>query len=116
MIQQGIHGHIVNVCSNMGFRMISNTPYGMSKWAVRGLTMGMGRELARDGIIVNGIAPGPVTTEMMNFKPGQENYFPHIPVERYSTPEEIAQSILFLAQSENIVGEILVTDGGERLY
>ena len=116
MKEHGIHGHIVNVCSNMGFRMIGDAPYGMSKWAVRGLTMGLGRSAARYGVIVNGIAPGPVTTEMMHFKEGQENHFPHIPIERFTTPEEIAGTILFLAESDSIVGDVIVQDGGERLY
>ena len=116
MKEHHVHGHIVNVCSNMGFRMISDAPYGISKWAVRGLTMGLGRSAARYGVIVNAVAPGPVTTEMMNFQEGMENHFPHIPIERYSTPEEVAKTILFLAESENIVGEVVVTDGGERLY
>ena len=116
MKEHNIHGHIVNVCSNMGFRMISDAPYGMSKWAVRGLTMGLGRSAARYGVIVNGIAPGPVTTDMMHFCDGQENHFPHIPTERFSTPDEIAEVILFLAASETIVGDVVVVDGGERLY
>lgn len=116
MTERGVHGHIVNVCSNMGFRMICDAPYGISKWAVRGMTLGIGRTAAREGIIVNAVSPGPVTTDMMGWKEGMENHFPHIPTERYSTPEEVAETILFLASSETIVGQSVVADGGELLY
>jgi len=116
MIKHQVKGHIFNVCSNMGYRMVSSAPYGISKWAIRGFSLGLGRELARQGIIVNTVSPGPVTTEMMNWHEGMENSFPHIPTGRYSTPEEIAEIILFLAQSRTIVGEGILADGGERLY
>ena len=115
-IARGEGGHIVNVCSNMGFRMVSTAPYGIGKWGVRGMTLGLGQLLARQGIIVNAVSPGPVTTQMMGWKEGDENVHPHIPIGRYSTPEEVAETVLFLAGSETVVGEALVADGGERLY
>lgn len=57
MIDRGINGHIVNVCSEMGFRCASD-PYGISKWGIRGMTQGMAKSLSQYGIVVNGIAPG----------------------------------------------------------
>lgn len=114
MKENEIKGNIVNVCSEMGFRP-APFAYGISKWGVRGMTMGVGKELARLGIVVNGIAPGETATEILHQK---EDDIKKIESPRgvQASPEEIARDIYYLANSRNIIGEILVSDGGRRLF
>ena len=113
MIKNKVSGHIVNVCSEMGFRPAS-TAYGISKWGIRGMTMGLGKALIKYGIVVNGIAPGETATEMVGNVDG-------IPKKIASArgiqakASEIADAIYFLATQDNIVGEILLSDGGRSL-
>lgn len=110
-------GHIVNICSEMGYRPVAS-PYGMAKWGIHGITKGLGKLLGRQGICVNGIAPGATTTEMMNWHPGD-------PIEReshangrFGLPEEMAHLAAYLASEmgENIVGHVVLCDGGSSLY
>lgn len=108
-------GRVVNICSNTAYRALANA-YGVSKWAVRGMTEGMGKALAPYGIFVNGIAPGPTSTSMLGRKEG-ETVANHTPLGRYSYPCEMADICAFLASDEagSMVGQILVADGGETL-
>ncbi len=110
----GIKGNIVNICSEMGFRP-ALFHYGISKWGVRGMTMGAGRELAAYGIVVNGLAPGETATEIIHQEEGVVKEI-RSPRGTQATPDEIAEDIYFLSQSRNIIGEILVSDGGRRLF
>ncbi len=114
MIGQGIEGHIVNVCSEMSFRPAYNA-YTSSKWGARGLTMGLAKRLAKDGIVLNGIAPGETATEIFR-RPEGERKAINSPRGERAMPQEIAEAIYFLANSKNIIGEVLVSDGGRRLH
>ena len=109
-------GRIVNVCSNNAFRAL-DTAYAASKWAIRGLTMGMAKRLAPHGIFVNAVAPGPTSTSMMACADGETHAFAGAPLGRFSYPEEIAGVCAFLASEEagSMVGQVLVADGGETL-
>ena len=113
MITHGIKGNIVNICSEMGFRPAANA-YGISKWGIRAMTEGMATNLAKYGIVVNGVAPGETATEILR---QAENEVKEIESPRgvQATPNEIADSVYFMATSRNIIGEILVSDGGRRL-
>lgn len=117
MISERIQGHIVNVCSEMGFRPIWY-PYGASKWGVRGLTYGLGRLLAPYGIVVNGIAPGHTATEMVGWSESDSLEEASIPRGVMARPEEIADTIFYLAGdgARNIMGHIVVSDGARHLY
>lgn len=117
MIRERIQGHIVNVCSEMGFRPIWY-PYGATKWGVRGLTYGLGRLLAPYGIIVNGIAPGHTATEMVGWRKNDSLKEASIPRGVMALPEEIADTIFYLASdgAKNILGHIVVSDGARHLY
>lgn len=64
MIKNAIKGHIVNICSEMGFRAASDA-YSISKWGVRGMTLGIARSLARYQIVVNAVAQGETATEIL---------------------------------------------------
>ncbi len=119
MREQG-GGRIIHVASQLG---IVATPgaalYGMAKAALIHLTKSMALELAKDGIMVNAVSPGPVDTESVNEiwdnEPElREKCLAEIPMERFGTPEEVAEAILFLATTDAqfIQGHNLVVDGG----
>ena len=74
MIENRIKGHILNVTLSSALRP-AWTPYQMSKWAVRGLTLGMADRLLPYGIIVNAIAPAPTATPMLEKNGGGRQYF-----------------------------------------
>ncbi len=111
MKEQG--GAIINIASDYGFRG-APTPYGISKWGAVGLTRGMGKELAPHGVRLNGIAPGPVATEMSNWHPGDPLENERLPLRRLTRPEEVASVALFLASDESsaVVGENIVVNTG----
>lgn len=116
MISGGIRGHILNICSENAFTPQYNT-YGVTKWGVRGLTEGLGRFLAPKGIIVNGIAPGPITTQMMNWKEGDSVEITSHPNGRFGFPHEMGNLAVFLTsgKGDNIVGQCVLSDGGHSL-
>ena len=113
MIDKGIAGNIVNVCSEMGFRPACDA-YAVSKWGVRGLTEGLGKLLAKYSIVLNGIAPGETATEIIKQKEGEIKKIDS-PRGVQASPLEIAEAIYFLGTNKNIIGEILISDGGRRL-
>lgn len=114
MIKNAIKGHIVNVCSEMGFRAAPDA-YGISKWGVRGMTLGIARSLATHKIVVNAVAPGETATEILRQK---EDVITKMDSPRgiRAMPCEIANAIYFLATDDNMIGTILQTDGGRSLY
>jgi len=109
LMQEQKSGVIINVASDAGFRGASHA-YGISKWGVVGFTRGLARQLAPHGIRVNGIAPGPVATEMMNWHPGQSMDDPNLPLGRFALPEEVARVAVFLASDDAaaVFGESIV--------
>ncbi len=114
MIRNSIKGHIVNVCSEMGFRAASDA-YGISKWGIRGMTLGIARTLAPYKIIVNAVAPGETATEILRQTEGVETKM-NSPRGIRAMPCEIADAIYLLATDSNMIGTILQTDGGRSLY
>jgi 3-oxoacyl-[acyl-carrier protein] reductase len=92
----------------------------MSKWALNGLTHGLGQRLAQHDIIVNGIAPGIIATDSINIKgvdPLENAYLNSSAVKRIGLPEEIAELAVFLISdaANYIVGQTIVCDGGYTL-
>jgi NAD(P)-dependent dehydrogenase (short-subunit alcohol dehydrogenase family) len=106
---------IINISSQGGF-VGATYPYRMTKWDIVGLTQGLGIKLAPYGIIVNGIAPGIIVTDMQpDYQKQKENvYCSKNPIERFGLPEEIAELTVFLMsdRSNFIVGQTIVCDGG----
>jgi NAD(P)-dependent dehydrogenase (short-subunit alcohol dehydrogenase family) len=124
MIRQG-GGAVVNTASVAGLVATPGMPaYVASKHAVIGLTKAAAGEVARKGIRVNAVCPGPVDTRMIHaleeqLAPGdaasvEERYKSAIPSGRYTTPDEIANMVLFLCSdlAANITGGQYVVDGG----
>lgn len=113
-IEKKQKGHIVNVLSIEGMKPIV-TPYGMSKWAGRGLTMGLGKMLAQYGIIVNGVAPAEVATEFIGYKEGKTLARRYAETGRITLPEEVASIVVYLASfmGKQMPGKIIEIDGGD---
>lgn len=90
------------------------TPYQMSKWAVRGLTLGLADALLPHGIVVNAIAPGPVATPMLGKCEGDSIENPQGPCGRYAMPSEIANLAVFMVSGmgDLIVGDTFYMTGG----
>jgi NAD(P)-dependent dehydrogenase (short-subunit alcohol dehydrogenase family) len=114
-------GAIVNVSSVAGLRGgKGRSAYGSSKGAVIVLTQVLANDLARYGIRVNAVAPGPVDTPMMQALHTERDralWASHIPMRRYAKPDEIASVIEFLldgTRSSFVTGEIVAVDGGFR--
>ena len=114
-------GAIVNLSSVAGVRgSKGRSAYGSSKGAVIVLTQVLATDLARYGIRVNAVAPGPVDTPMVKTMHTAEDralWTRHIPMRRYAEPGEIASVIEFLldgTRSGFITGEVVAVDGGFR--
>lgn len=109
---------IINIDSQGGF-VGATYPYRMSKWDIRGLTEGLGLSMAPHGIIVNGIAPGVVKTNMQSFsvKQGNNSYCDQNPLSRVALPEEIAELAVYMMSDvcNFIVGQTILIDGGFSL-
>ena len=118
MLAQG-SGSIVNLSSIVGkIGFPGASVYTASKHAVEGLTKSAAHEGAAAGVRVNAVAPGPIETGMLNRFTGSEDakagLLSGIPSGRAGTPEEVAQTILFLASDKApfITGQSIVIDGG----
>jgi NAD(P)-dependent dehydrogenase (short-subunit alcohol dehydrogenase family) len=118
-------GAIVNTASVAGLVATPGMPaYVASKHAVIGLTKTAAGEVARSGVRVNAVCPGPVDTRMIHSLEQQLNpsdpasvgrrYQAAMPTGRYTTPDEIANMVLFLCSdlASNITGGQYVVDGG----
>lgn len=108
-------GNILNVCSSSSMRPAVK-PYTLTKWGLRGLTIGMAKKFIKFGVVVNGIAPGPTYTPMLVGKAIAEKNLTlkSNPAGRYTTPEEIANGALFLVSDmgKMVVGDIMYMTGG----
>lgn len=113
MIKNKTKGHILNVSSSSALRPAS-TPYHISKWAVKGLTLGLADVLLPYGIIVNAIAPGQVATSMLGKHEGDSIENPDTINGRYAMPSEIASLAVFMASDMGnlIVGDTYYITGG----
>jgi 3-oxoacyl-[acyl-carrier protein] reductase len=116
MIRQG-SGVILNASSVVGLDgNFGQTNYVATKSGVIGMTKVWARELGRNGIRVNAIAPGFILTEMTLQMPEKirEEMAARVPLRRMGATRDIANAYLFLASDEAsyISGEVLRVDGG----
>lgn len=118
MKENKIEGNILNICSSSSLRPASSA-YNLSKWGIRGLTLGLAKQLIPYGIVVNGLAPGPTATPML-LKDIEKSgiYHPKNPSHRYAMPEEIANMAIILTSGMGrmIVGDIIYMTGGAGLF
>ncbi|RRJ66890.1 SDR family NAD(P)-dependent oxidoreductase [Paenibacillus oralis] len=115
-LREGKQGAIVNVGSVAGTTgKGSSLPYAVSKAAVHGLTKSLAHVLAPE-IRVCGIAPGAVATRWWEGKEEQmRSLITHLPLERISPPEEIAQLICALLEQPSLTGQIITVDNGQTM-
>ena len=116
MIKQR-HGKIINVASISG---VMGNPgqanYSASKAGLIGLTKSTAKELAARNINCNAVAPGFIVSKMTDVLPDKvkEQYISAIPLNRFGTPEDVANVIGFLASdaSNYVTGQVIHIDGG----
>lgn len=116
MKEQG-GGVIVNTSSVVSlYGQASGCGYPASKYAVNGLTKSLARELAKDRIRVNAVAPGIIRTDMVANLPESmiQPLINNIPLGRMGEGEDIANAYLFLSSdlASYITGAVLSVDGG----
>ena len=110
-------GNIVNVASVAGLAGSgSSIPYAASKGAVITLTKSLARAFAPE-VRVNAVAPGPVQTRWLaDHQDMVQKAMTHTPMERPSTPDDIAEAIVFLADVSTLMtGQVMVVDGGRTM-
>lgn len=112
-------GVILNTSSMVSiYGQPSGCGYSASKFAVNGLTKSLARELGKNGIRVNAVAPGIIFTDMMKSVPNNviEPLIKTIPLGRIGMAEDVANAFLFLASdmASYITGAILPVDGAAR--
>lgn len=107
-------GSIVNLSSVAGISgNAGQANYSASKAGIVGLTKSVARELAGAGVICNAVAPGFIATDMTeSLNLDEETIERLIPLKRIGDAQELAQLIVFLAQSSYITGEVIRFDGG----
>src|ERR1700752_405390 len=119
VMQEQRSGSIINISSTYGHEGAAGAAiYVGSKHAVEGITKSVALEIAKSGIRVNGVAPGPTDTGMLTrFTSTPENkaaLVTGVPMGRLGLSEELANAIVFIASGEAsfITGHILNVDGG----
>lgn len=113
-IANKIHGNILNVGSSSCLRPAASA-YTLSKWGIRGLTLGLAKTLAPYGITVNGIAPGQTLTSMVpNHESINNLSLKNVPIGRYILPEEIGNMAVILVSDMGraIMGDMVYMTGG----
>jgi meso-butanediol dehydrogenase / (S,S)-butanediol dehydrogenase / diacetyl reductase len=118
MLRERRGGAVVNIASISGLRASTlRVAYGTSKGALIHLTKQQAIELGNAGIRVNAVAPGPVDTEMAKLVHTvaiRSDYHDVIPLNRYGTVDEIAQTVGFLCSdaASYVNGQVIAVDGG----
>ena len=112
-VRNNIKGNILNIASASSLRP-ADSAYSVAKWGIRGLSLGLAKALGKDGITVNGIAPGPTATPMMINNKELNMNLDRIPLGRYVMPEEIANMAVILVSDmgRSIMGELIFMTGG----
>ena len=120
IMRQQHSGVILNTSSMVSFYgQPAGVGYPASKFAVNGLTKSLARELGKDGIRVNAVAPGVIATDMVAALPPAmvEKLAATIPLGRVGQPTDIANAFLFLASdlASYVTGAVLSVDGATQV-
>ncbi len=105
-------GRVVNISSAAarGGGLVG-VAYNASKAGLEGLTRGYAARVARDGITVNAVAPGPIDTEMAEPLKAM-GVAARLPVGRIGTPEEVGLAVLLVAANAFMTGQTVAVNGG----
>ena len=113
------YGKIVSIGSRAGLGKVDRTVYSTTKAGLIGLTRTLALELAPHNINVNNVAPGPIATELFTAanppdSPKTEAILKSVPLGRVGKPEDIANTVAFLASDEAgfITGQTVFVCGG----
>lgn len=114
MRDNGIKGNILNIASSSSLRPAA-WPYSISKWGIRGMTLGMAKTLIADGIVVNGLAPSRTATAMQSVNNESGLVLDSSLIGRMIDPIEIANMATILVSSigRTIVGDIVYMTAGD---
>ena len=113
---RGNYGRIISLSTDAAQIFAGQITYGASKATLEALTRGIALEVAQYGITVNCVAPGPTQTGWID-EDLEKAVIPLIPLGKLIQPEDIAETLLFLAseQARMITGQVIKVSGGKAL-
>lgn len=109
-------GAIINIVDIHSQRPLKGYPvYSAAKAGLAMITQALAKELAPE-IRVNGISPGPILLPEGDNQGATTNLMEKTPLQRMGCPDDIADTVIFLAKQNYITGQIIAVDGGKSLY